>query len=85
MLAGGLLVLLFLPERMPLSDTDLRWTVGLLLGALLEHINYYHYQLMYDTRAAFDHLRRHGRLRKAALGIDMARARLTRIADGCER
>ncbi|GJI94840.1 hypothetical protein RugamoR57_15580 [Duganella caerulea] len=58
----------------PLSEADMQWSIGLLLGAVLEQINYYHYQLMYDTRAAFDHLRRHGRLRKAALGIDMARA-----------
>lgn len=57
-----------------LSEADMRWSIGLLLGAVLEQINYYHYQLMYDTRAAFDHLRRHGRLRKAALGIDIARA-----------
>ncbi|MYM87105.1 hypothetical protein GTP91_07910 [Rugamonas sp. FT82W] len=56
------------------SETDMQWSIGLLLGAVLEQINYYHYQLMYDTRAAFDHLRRHGRLRKAALGIDIARA-----------
>lgn len=56
------------------SEADMQWSIGLLLGAVLEQINYYHYQLMYDTRAAFDHLRRHGRLRKAALGIDIARA-----------
>ncbi|MCU6497595.1 hypothetical protein LPN04_07315 [Rugamonas sp. A1-17] len=56
------------------SEADMQWAIGLLLGAVLEQINYYHYQLMYDTRAAFDHLRRHGRLRKAALGIDIARA-----------
>jgi len=58
----------------PLAEADMQWSIGLLLGAVLEQINYYHYQLMYDTRAAFDHLRRHGRLRKAALGIDIARA-----------
>jgi hypothetical protein len=68
-----LVVLLLLPPT-SLSDADMQWSIGLLLGAVLEQINYYHYQLMYDTRAAFDHLRRHGRLRKAALGIDIARA-----------
>ncbi len=71
---GCMLVVLFLLKHKSLSDADMRWSVGLLLGAVLEQINYYHYQLMYDTRAAFDHLRRHCRLRKAALGIDIARA-----------
>jgi len=75
MAIGCMLVALFLLEHKSLSDADMRWTIGLLLGAVLEQINYYHYQLMYDTRAAFDHLRRHCRLRKAALGIDIARAR----------
>jgi hypothetical protein len=58
-----------------LSDPDIGWTVGLLVGAVLEHINYYHYQLMYDTRASISHLLRNRRLRKAALGIDIARMR----------
>ncbi|MES3021281.1 MAG: hypothetical protein V4857_06815 [Pseudomonadota bacterium] len=53
---------------------DLGWAGGMLAGALLEQINYYHYQLMYDTRAALAHLRRNGRLRKAALAIDLGRA-----------
>jgi len=69
---GCMLVLLFFHES--LQDADMQWTVGLLLGAVLEQINYYHYQLMYDTRTAFEHLWRQRRLRKAALGIDIARA-----------
>lgn len=52
---------------------DLAWSYGLLAFAVLEHINYYHYQLMYDTRAALASLRRNGRLRKAALGLDLRR------------
>jgi hypothetical protein len=59
--------------RSGLSDPDIGWTAGLLAGAVLEHINYYHYQLMYDTRASFGHLLRNRRLRKAALRIDLAR------------
>lgn len=52
---------------------DLTWSYGLLGLAVLEQINYYYYQLMYDTRAAFAYLRRNGRLRKAALGLDLKR------------
>ena len=55
------------------SRVDLAWAWGLLAFALLEHINYYHYQLMYDTRAIFANLRQNGRLRRAALGVDLAR------------
>jgi hypothetical protein len=55
------------------SAADLMWSYGLLAFAVLEQINYYHYQLMYDTRAGFAYLRRNGRLRKAALGLDLQR------------
>ena len=55
------------------TKADLAWAYGLLAFAVLEHVNYYHYQLMYDTRAAFASLRRNGRLRKAALGLDLQR------------
>jgi len=55
------------------GSADLWWSCGLLGFAVLEHINYYHYQLMYDTRGAFDYVRRNGRLRKAALGLDLRR------------
>jgi hypothetical protein len=55
------------------SDADLKWSLGLLAFAVLEQINYYHYQLMYDTRAAFAYLRRNGRLRRAALRLDLER------------
>lgn len=56
------------------SSDDLLWSYGLLAFAVAEQINYYHYQLMYDTSAAFAYLRRNGRLRKAALGLDLKRA-----------
>ena len=55
------------------GSADLWWSCGLLAFAVLEHINYYHYQLMYDTRGAFDYVRRNGRLRRAALGLDIRR------------
>jgi len=55
------------------DSTDLWWSCGLLAFAALEHINYYHYQLMYDTRGAVDYVRRNGRLRRAALGLDLRR------------
>jgi hypothetical protein len=55
------------------GSADLWWSCGLLAFAVLEHINYYHYQLMYDTRGAFDYVRRNGRLRRAALGLDLRR------------
>jgi hypothetical protein len=32
-----------------------------------------YYQLMYDTSSAFAYVRRNGRLRKAALGLDLKR------------
>lgn len=57
------------------STADLAWTMGLLGFAVLEQINYYHFQLMYDTRAAFAYLRRNGRLRKAALRLDLERSK----------
>ncbi len=58
-----------------LTRADIIWCVCLMGGALLEQINYFHYQLMYDTRNAFGYLKRNKRLRRAALGLDLARAR----------
>lgn len=70
---AAMLAALLLLDRNSVSEADIGWSVGLLAGAVLEQINYYHYQLMYDTRASFGHLRRNG-LRKAALGLDIARS-----------
>jgi hypothetical protein len=55
-------------------DARLAWPLGIFIFAVLEHINYYHYQLMYDTTNAWRYLHRNRRLRKAALGIDLQRA-----------
>ena len=55
------------------ASTDLAWSWGLLAFAVLEQVNYYHWQLMYDTRAGFAYVQRNGRLRKAALRLDLER------------
>ncbi|MFZ6647876.1 hypothetical protein ACO0LO_19280 [Undibacterium sp. TJN25] len=54
-------------------NTQLAWPLGIFLFAVLEHINYYHYQLMYDTSASVRYVLRNRRLRKAALGVDLNR------------
>lgn len=54
-------------------NAQLAWPLGIFLFAVLEHINYYHYQLMYDTSAAVRYVLRNRRLRKAALGVDLKR------------
>ncbi|MTV38304.1 hypothetical protein [Duganella radicis] len=57
------------------TNEDLWWAGCVLTLVVAEQINYYHYQLMYDTRAAFAYLRRHGRLREAALALDLKRSK----------
>jgi hypothetical protein len=54
-------------------SAQLAWPLGIFLFAVLEHINYYHYQLMYDTSASVRYVLRNRRLRKAALGVDLNR------------
>lgn len=51
----------------------LAWPLGIFLFSVLEHINYYHYQLMYDTSASVRYVLRNRRLRRAALGVDLNR------------
>ncbi len=55
-------------------SAQLAWPLGIFLFAVLEHINYYHYQLMYDTSGSVRYVLRNRRLRKAALGVDLKRA-----------
>ncbi len=54
---------------------DMVWASWLMVLVVLEQINYFHYQLMYDARGAFAWVWRNRRLRKAALALDLARAR----------
>ena len=63
-----------LAKQATASPADLWWSWGLLAFVVLEQLNYYHWQLMYDTRAGFAYLQRNGRLRKAALRLDLERA-----------
>jgi len=62
--------------------TDLGWSAALLGFAVLEHVNYFHWQLMYDTGAAVRSAWRRRGLRPAALGVDLRRARAAGPPDG---
>lgn len=53
---------------------DLGWSAALLGFAVLEHVNYYHWQLMYDSGDAFRAAWRRRGLRRAALAVDLRRA-----------
>lgn len=53
------------------TATDLAWGAGLWVFAAFEHINYYHLQLMYDTRGALRRLRQTRRLRTPMLANDI--------------
>jgi hypothetical protein len=61
------------------TNEDLGWAGCVLALVVAEQINYYHYQLMYDTRGAFAYLRRHRRLREAALALDLKRSKTNTI------
>lgn len=71
-LFGGYLVLLTTISIQGNVDlADIFWGVGLLTFALLEHVNYYSYQLMHDTFSDLQRLCRTRRLRRAALRQDL--------------
>ena len=53
------------------SSTDLILGLLLLIFAVLEHINYFHLQLMHDNRNDLAYLRRHRRLRRSPLAQDL--------------
>lgn len=55
------------------ATVDLAWAGALWAFAVLEYVNYFAVQLMHDTSADFEHLRRNRRLRRAALASDLAR------------
>ncbi|MBC8078356.1 MAG: hypothetical protein H7Y32_19910 [Chloroflexales bacterium] len=49
------------------------WATVFWLFAILEHINYYHYQLMHDTVNDMQYLLRNKRLRQSPIATDLAR------------
>lgn len=53
------------------SPVDVVWSGGLIGFAVVEHVNYYAYQLMHDSLNDFAYLRRYRRLRRAALAVDL--------------
>lgn len=55
------------------AKADLAWAAAILAFAVLEFVNYFGLQLMHDTVADFNYLRRHRRLRRAALATDLGR------------
>ncbi|MCB0077558.1 MAG: hypothetical protein KDD73_09025 [Anaerolineales bacterium] len=57
-------------------STDLLIGSLVMVGALLEQINYYHYQLMYDNAYDWDYLRRNRRLRQGNIGKALSQQRL---------
>ena len=65
----------FLAVAAALTDTtrgwEPLWATLLAVFAALEHINYYHYQLMYDNGRDLQWLARHKRLRRAHLAEDL--------------
>lgn len=71
----SLMLLAMLLGAASATRADLGWAAAMLALVVLEQINYYHYQLMYDTRNAVAGLVRNRRLRKAALAIDLERTR----------
>lgn len=50
------------------SSSDTWWGFGFMAGALLEQVNYYYYQLMYDRRSDRARLRTERRLRRGPIG-----------------
>lgn len=96
-IAGGVVMVVAAANAARLTSADLAWTGGLLLLAALEHVNYYHWQLMHDTNADLRRLVRHG-IRRASLASEIDDAKdsrwwpefaallallvLTRVADG---
>jgi hypothetical protein len=49
------------------------WSNALFLFAILEHVNYYHYQLSHDNLNDIRFLIRHRKIRRSPLSIDLQR------------
>ncbi|HEX5343702.1 MAG TPA: hypothetical protein VFX55_14515 [Duganella sp.] len=78
-IAIAAMLMLVASRSAAVAGEDLGWAGCVLALVVAEQINYYHYQLMYDTRGAFTYLRRHGRLREAALALDLKRTKTNTI------
>jgi hypothetical protein len=61
----------------PPPAADPRWGIALAVGALLEQVNYFHYQLSYGYGLDFWYLRRYRRLRRGHVSLHLSRADLT--------
>ncbi|MBC8089160.1 MAG: hypothetical protein H7Z40_17995 [Phycisphaerae bacterium] len=72
--AGGVWMFRSSADRGSGISADLPWALALLTLAVLEHINYFHRQLMHDTVNDMAYLRRYRRLRRAPLAHDLRRA-----------
>lgn len=59
---------------------DVMWSLPPYVLALLEHVNYYAYQLSHQTRNDLRYLARHRRLRRSALFKDLERETRRRSA-----
>ncbi|MGL6101949.1 MAG: general stress protein, partial [Exiguobacterium acetylicum] len=60
-------------SELPVSGTQL--ALLLYVFAILEYINYFHIQLMYDNRSDVQYLIQNRRLKRSALNKDMQRLR----------
>lgn len=70
-LIGGfpiVVVLTAVLTNQPFLSADTAYGLLILLGAILEQINYYYVQLMYDSAYYWNHLRTHRRLRRGTIG-----------------
>lgn len=75
LIAGYLPLFVYMLSTHQTQGDEPIWATVFWLFALLEHINYYHYQLMHDTTNDMRYLLRYKRLRHAPLATDLARNR----------
>ena len=67
-------LLALLGQMMPALDFRVSiWAALIYLFAVLEYVNYYHYQLSHDNRNDIQYLLKHHRLRRSHLWVDMNR------------
>jgi hypothetical protein len=66
------LILIVTFVRGPIDDGDLFWGALFVGFALLEQINYYYFQLMYDNRADLQYLMTHQTLKRGFVARELA-------------